>query len=124
MESIQAPTNLNFEYSTGGGFFSSAAPPAVSASLSSSVLYSTAMADAEFHDPERIELLEALETALGIEAIPSPTVWACLWLSDIDRLKDLVREAQAYPLSLRSSFENVERSVKLVQKCEFTNLIL
>jgi hypothetical protein len=82
------------------------------------------MADAEFHDPERIELLEALETALGIEAIPSPTAWACLWLSDIDRLKDLVREAQAYPLSLRSSFRDVERSVKLVQKCEFTNLIL
>jgi hypothetical protein len=82
------------------------------------------MMDAEFHDPERIELLQALETALGVDAIPSPTAWACLWLSDMDRLRDLVRDAQERPLLLVSFFQTVELSGKLVQKCEFTNPIL
>jgi hypothetical protein len=63
------------------------------------------MADAEFHDPERIELLEALKTALGVDVIPSPTVWACLWLSDIDRLRDNVRGAQANPFLLPAAFQ-------------------
>lgn len=82
------------------------------------------MMDAEFHDLDRIELLQALETALGDDAIPSPTAWACLWLSDMDRLRDLVRDAQERPLFLVSFFRSMELSVKLVQKCEFTNPIL
>jgi hypothetical protein len=81
------------------------------------------MADAEFHDPERIELLEALKTALGVDVIPSPTIWACLWLSDIDRLQDFVRFAQAYPFNLLGAFRNMEQSVRMVQKCGFTHLI-
>jgi len=79
------------------------------------------MADAEFYDPERIELLKALKTALGVDVIRTPTAWACLWLSDIDRLRDLVQERPYYILS---SFENMERSVRIVQKCVYTNLIL
>jgi hypothetical protein len=85
-----------------------------------SVLCSTIMADAEFHDPERIELLEALKTALGVDVIPSLTAWACLWLSDIDRLRDLVRQNRYL---LMGYFENMEHSVRIVQKCRFTNLI-
>jgi len=79
------------------------------------------MADAEFHDPERIELLKALKTALGVDVIRYPTAWACLWLSDIDRLRDLVQERPYYILS---SFDTMEHSVRIVQKCVYTNLIL
>jgi len=79
------------------------------------------MADAEFHDPERIELLKALKTALGVDVIPYPTAWACLWLSDIDRLRHLVRQ---FPFFILSSFDTMERSVRIVQKCVYTNLIL
>jgi hypothetical protein len=40
-----------------------------------------------------MKLLEALVTALESDTVP-PTVWACLWLSDIDYLRERVREAQ------------------------------
>jgi hypothetical protein len=79
------------------------------------------MADAEFHDPERIELLKALKTALGVDVIRTPTAWACLWLSDIDSLRNLLRQHPVFTLSV---FENMERSVRIVQKCVYTNLIL
>jgi hypothetical protein len=91
-------------------------PPTISA------IHSTTMADAEFDEPERMKLLKDLITALESNTVP-PTAWVCLWLSDVDRLRELVREAQAYPLSLMNSFENMENSIKLVQKCVFTNLI-
>ncbi|OCK78435.1 hypothetical protein K432DRAFT_406469 [Lepidopterella palustris CBS 459.81] len=45
--------------------------------------------DAEFHDPVRIELLQTLQTALGVSVIESPTAWVCLWLSDVVRLRSL-----------------------------------
>ena len=34
--------------------------------------------DAEFHHPERIGLLEALKTALGVHVIEGSITWACL----------------------------------------------
>jgi len=79
------------------------------------------MADAEFHDPERIELLKAFKTALGVDVIRTPTAWACLWLSDIDSLRNLLRQE---PYFLLGSFANMEHSVRIVQKCVYTNLIL
>src|SRR4051794_10263305 len=42
----------------------------------------------EFHDPVRIGLLTALKEAIVVH-VPS-TVWACLWLSDLDKLRDFV----------------------------------
>ncbi len=78
------------------------------------------MADAEFHEPERMKLLKALKTALESDTIP-PTAWACLWLSDVDRLQQLVRDAQASPLLLRGYFRDMECSEKIVQKCVFTS---
>jgi hypothetical protein len=74
---------------------------------------------AEFHDPERIELLDALKTALESDVIYSPTVWACLWLSDIDRLRERVRIAQMDPFTVLTSFESIEHSIRLVQTCRF-----
>ena len=59
-----------------------------------SAIRSTTTVATEFDDPERMKLLEALKTALNSDTIPSPTAWACLWLSDIDRLRDIVLQAQ------------------------------
>jgi len=77
------------------------------------------MADTEFRDEERIELLEALKTALGSDTIPSQTAWACLWLSDIDRLRCLVQDAQRNRYYLIASFRDIESNTKIVQKCVF-----
>ena len=77
------------------------------------------MADTEFRDEERIELLEALKTALGSDTIPSQTAWACLWLSDIDRLQGIVHDAQTNRLFLKSFFRDMESNIKIVQKCLF-----
>jgi hypothetical protein len=75
------------------------------------------MAETEFRDLERIKLLNALRTALGTDVIPSTTAWACLWLSDIDRLRERVRLAQMDPLPVLATFRDMEHSVRLVQKC-------
>lgn len=90
-------------------------PPTVSA------IFSATMTDAyaEFHDPERIELLDALKTAVDSDVISSPTVWACLWLSNIDRLRELVRLAQMNPFWVLPTFQNIESSIRLVQTCRF-----
>jgi len=80
--------------------------------------------DAEFHHPERIELLEALKTALGVHVIEGSTTWACLWLSDIDNLRTLVARAQEVPDFLAGYFASVENQIKIVQTCRFVNLII
>ena len=77
------------------------------------------MADTEFRDEERIELLEALKTALGSDTIPSQTAWACLWLSDIDRLQGIVHNAQTARILVKAFFQNMESNSKIVQKCLF-----
>jgi len=78
------------------------------------------MADTEFRDEERIKLLEALKTALGSDTIPSQTAWACLWLSDIDRLRYIVDNAQTNSYLWMTSFRDMETNAKIVQKCVLT----
>jgi hypothetical protein len=75
---------------------------------------------AEFHVTERIGLLKTLKNALDVD-IP-PTVWACLWLSDIDKLKVLVNTAKAAPSMLEGHFKSIERETRIVQKCEVYRL--
>ena len=53
------------------------------------MMASTDGPEAEFNNPHRKELLKALKGALLADTI-QPTVWASLWLSDIDRLEDIV----------------------------------
>ena len=77
------------------------------------------MADTEFRDEERIELLEALKTALESDTIPSQTAWACLWLSDIDRLRCIVHDAQMNRIFAMAFFRDMESNTKIVQKCLF-----
>src|SRR5437763_6108357 len=68
---------------------------------------------AEFHVTDRISLLKTLKNALNVD-IP-PTVWACLWLSDIDNLKVLVKQE---PDVLFAYFNSVASKAKIVKKCE------
>jgi hypothetical protein len=75
---------------------------------------------AEFHVTERIGLLKTLKNALDVD-IP-PTVWACLWLSDIDRLKVLVNTAKEVPSTLEGHFMSIEHETRIVQKCEVYRL--
>jgi hypothetical protein len=78
------------------------------------------MADTEFDEPERIELLKTLTTALGFAVIAAPTVWACLWLSDISQLRELVHDIQTLP-AFRRAFpgwvRDMEITIKLIPKC-------
>ena len=76
--------------------------------------------EAEFHNPRRQQLLEALQRALNVDI--SPTTWACLWLSDIDRLQRLISQAEMDPTFARSAFE-AKSLDKMVPKCEFIKLI-
>ena len=94
--------------------------------LSAEIFQDPAGPDAEFQDPERIQLLEALKTALGVEQIEGPTAWACLWLSDIECLQSLVDDAARPrgPDYLVSTFRDMERTVRIVQKCKSTKFIL
>src|SRR5271156_3439851 len=77
---------------------------------------------AEFHATDRISLLKTLKNALDVD-IP-PTVWACLWLSDIDELKVLVNTAKEVPSILEDHFMSIEHETKIVQKCEVYRLFL
>jgi len=75
---------------------------------------------AEFDVPDRISLLTTLKNVLDVD-IP-PTVWACLWLSDIDKLEELVNTAKEVPSVLEDHFKRIERETKIVQKCEVYRL--
>jgi hypothetical protein len=79
--------------------------------------------EAEFDDPHRKELIEALKDALFIDTI-RPTAWACLWLSDIDKLKELVALSQAAPTFVRSTLEGVEVFARIVPTCKLLSFIL
>jgi hypothetical protein len=75
---------------------------------------------AEFHVTDRISLLKTLKNALNAD-IP-PTVWACLWLSDIDKLEVLANMAKQQPLACYATFQWIESEAKIVQKCELYRL--
>jgi hypothetical protein len=75
---------------------------------------------AEFDVPDRISLLTTLKNALNAD-IP-PTAWACLWLSDIDKLKELVNGAKQQPVLCYSYFQSIESEAKIVQNCEVYRL--
>ena len=76
---------------------------------------------AEFDIPDRINLLTTLKNTLNAD-LP-PTIWACLWLSDIDKLKELVDTAKRQPVVLYGFFRSIESEAKIVQKCETCVLI-
>jgi len=65
------------------------------ASVSTRFSYSaTVMASEFFKNPQRIELLNTLSHEIGDVF---PFTWACLWVSDIKCLEELVRKARESP---------------------------
>jgi hypothetical protein len=84
---------------------------------------STGGLEAEFQDPRRKELLQALKDALSVDTIRS-IAWACLWLSDINMLEDIVAEARTMPLLVESDLENIELQARLVSTCRLLVFIL
>jgi hypothetical protein len=79
--------------------------------------------EAEFDDPHRKELIEALKDALLAHTI-RPTAWACLWLSDIDKLKSIVTAAQISPPVVKIGLEGVEDLARIVPTCKLLSFIL
>jgi hypothetical protein len=77
------------------------------------------MAETEYDDPKRIELLTALKEALNCDV--TPTIWASLWLSDIDKLKEWVDGAQKNPLIVQGSLFGYDTGGNIAQRCEFIN---
>ena len=77
------------------------------------------MAETEFHDPERINLLADLKTAL--KHTVTSTVQAYLWLSDIDNLRRFVDDARRDDFAVKAVFDVIENRGKIVQKCERIN---
>jgi hypothetical protein len=84
---------------------------------------STGGPEAEFDNPRRTELLEALKDALLTDTI-RPTAWACLWLSDIDKLENLVAQSQASPIPIKATLEYIESQARIVPTCRLLALTL
>jgi hypothetical protein len=67
--------------------------------------------------PNRVNLLTKLKSAIS-QNVP-PTVWACLWLSDIEVLETLVARVENDPLFALSAFSAVENQGRIAQTCNF-----
>jgi hypothetical protein len=80
------------------------------------------MAEAEFQDLTRINLLTALKAALTGNF--SSTVRAYLWLCDIDILTRLVNEAQREPFFVEAALDISDIKGKSIEKCEFINFYI
>jgi hypothetical protein len=79
------------------------------------------MVETELRDPNRIKLLTTLNETLRSDQ--SPTVWAYLWLSDIDKLEKLVDGAQSSSSFMgQAVLDGAESHGKVVEKCEFINI--
>ncbi|KAF2804493.1 uncharacterized protein BDZ99DRAFT_502637 [Mytilinidion resinicola] len=74
---------------------------------------STGGPESELHDARRRELIQALDDALSTNMI-RPTAWACLWLSDIQKLEDLLAQAQRSSIMIGAFLEAIETTTKIV----------
>jgi hypothetical protein len=77
---------------------------------------------AEFDDLRRQELLKALQDALSTDI--RPTAWACLWLSDMEKLEDIVSQAQERPTMVLYTLSGLELDTQLVPQCTLLAFIL
>jgi hypothetical protein len=80
----------------------------------------------EFDDPRRLPLLQALSEALdGLDQVGS-TVWAYLWICNVDKLQELVAMANAKVEGdvVELFFNGIETFIKPVQNCGFTVYIV
>jgi hypothetical protein len=84
---------------------------------------STGGPEAEFHDPRRQEILQALNDTLSADI--RPTAWACLWLCDIDKLQEVLTQAQAQTtLPIVRLLSEATEVAKIVPMCRVIKLTL
>ena len=76
---------------------------------------STGGPEAEFHVTDRVSLLKTLKDTLQGD-VPS-TIWASLWLSDIDKLKELVDRVKQDVTPWASYLKSIESETRIVQRC-------
>jgi hypothetical protein len=69
----------------------------------------------ELSQARRLGLLEQLKGGIEISDI-QPTAWACLWLSDIGHLEELVQLAEKMPHFVRLILDGMEKS-SLISQC-------
>jgi hypothetical protein len=84
---------------------------------------STGGPEAELHIPSRLELLQALNDALPADAI-QPTAWACLWLAEVDKPRELLTLAQKMPNIALGYFSSLETNARIVPTCRMIKLVL
>lgn len=81
------------------------------------------MADEEFRDPERLRLIQELQRHVRLDSLLSE-MWAMLWLSDINRLRDMVNKAQdPNDFTTWSSLKNGFAGERVSKTCKFSNLL-
>lgn len=75
------------------------------------------MADEEFNDPRRKELLNSLEQTIGLTA--PPITWALLWLADLSSIEiwlDSSRKDEKIP-GTRVTLLQFEDTTRVISKC-------
>ena len=72
------------------------------------------MSSQELDHPDRQGLLLELKDALGIDDLPT-TIWACVWFSDVSKLRELVHIVQNLPQHQRLPFSLPLPSVDLLE---------
>lgn len=73
--------------------------------------------ETELLNAERVELLNELDKLFQEEPI-SREVWAFFWVSDIDKLKEIVSKLRTEP-DLAGHYEKSVEETTIVKHCEF-----
>src|SRR5699024_9785821 len=78
----------------------------------------SSMADEEFNDPMRKQLLNSQKQSAGLTAVP-PTIWALLWLADLSSIEKWLNSSRtdvipATRIALRVFEDDTSR---VISKC-------
>lgn len=68
----------------------------------------------QFRCPERLALLTRLKDLIGEV---KPLIWASLWMSDLERLRSLVVQAEENPDTILYSFDGIALGSDYITKC-------
>jgi hypothetical protein len=77
----------------------------------------------EFHTEEMTSLIELLARETRVVSVNS-CVWACVWLSDLSTLKEMVEDMKDSSTGNRVRFFSRSReTANVIKSCEFRMLI-
>lgn len=75
----------------------------------------------ELNDPERKQLIQILNEKIQGRPVPIEA-WACLWLSDIEALRDLAGDTPIHFDRYRRAIETNILAKILVQPCPYSTV--